>query len=174
MPWYRGMPGQPPTLPQAATLPFGISFFAGFPDVCLNLTSLNSNTQRKGHSAPLSCAVGTQKAPEPVSPRAGSSHHATKQPLAWNAPGGHIHLLPGSQASSSCVAFPLSPSCPSLPFLPLSLLPTLFCWLLFFLSMSREFPGLAQGQRMWTKDSDLRGRRRHLPCCPQGQHNRAR
>lgn len=77
---------------------------AGFPHVCLNLTSPNSNTEkRKGHPAHLSRAAVTQRAPEPVPPRAGCSHHTTEPPLEWNAPGGH-HLLPGSHPSSSCAA----------------------------------------------------------------------
>lgn len=163
MPWYSHRQ------PHTAVWDFFLS--AGFPDVCLILTSLNCHTKkRKGHLAHLSWAVVTQRAPEPVPPRVGCSHHTTKQPLERNAPGGH-HSLPGSHPSSSCV-LPPPLSCPSLPFLPLSLLPTLFCWLLFFLSMSREFPGLASSQHMWTKDSDLGGRR-HLPCCPQGQRKRA-
>lgn len=126
---HRPCPGTPTGSP---TLPFGISFSpAGFPDVCLILTSLNCHTKkRKGHPAHLSWAVVTQRAPEPVPPRVGCSHHTTKQPLERNAPGGH-HSLPGSHPSSSCVlppppflsfsSFP-PPQPPSHPFLLASVL----------------------------------------------------
>lgn len=62
--------------PHTAVWDFFLS--AGFPDVCLNLTSLNCHTKkRKGHPAHLSWAVVTRRAPGPVPPRAGCSHHTT-------------------------------------------------------------------------------------------------
>lgn len=146
---------------------------AGFPDVCLNLTSPNSNTEkRKGHPAHLSRAAVTQRAPEPVPPRAGCSHHTTEQPLEWNAPGGH-HLLPGSHPSSSCAAptptpflsfssFP-PPRPPSHPFLLASVLSF----------HEQRVSRLGAQPAHVDKDSDLRGRR-HLPCRPHGQHQRPR